>query len=459
MTARTQMRRMITPLQPPGSIEALIRKVAAQKEPAILESADHSSPWGRYSIFCWDPVDVISFDQDSIGNPWDVLADRIGRSAPQAASSLPFTGGWIGFIAYEAGYWLESIAPLDISSVPTPILRFAYYDTAVVADHETKQWFVAATETTKSRSPLEERIASASDLVTLCECSGDSGANGHVGAIGAHVPIATNMTREEYIARVERIKEYIAAGDVYQVNFAQRFHASTSDTPGALYGRLRTTNPAAFSALLAWGESAVISSSPELFLHLSDHEIITRPIKGTRPRSSDPKIDDQLRRELTDSEKDRAELAMIVDLLRNDLGRVCTPGSVKVLADSEIERHPTVWHLVATIKGRVPNDAGPVDLLRATFPGGSITGAPKIRAMQIIHELEPDRRGVYCGAIGMIDAGGQMTFNIAIRTLWLNRGALSWQAGGGIVADSVPESEYDETLAKSAGLRRVVEEK
>jgi para-aminobenzoate synthetase component 1 len=221
-----------------------------------------------------------------------------------------------------------------------------------------------------------------------------------------------------------------------------------------VYRRLRVSNPAPLSALLIYGDSAVINASPELFLSLRDRHVVTRPIKGTRPRTGDEALDAVWSRELLESEKDHAELTMIVDLLRNDLGRVSEYRSVRVLAPADLEAHPTVFHLVGTIEGRLRPECTWADLFQATLPGGSITGAPKIRAMQIIDELEPTERSVYCGAIGYIGLDGSLQLNVAIRTMILDRGRIHLFGGGAIVADSDPDDEYDETLAKTAGLAR-----
>jgi para-aminobenzoate synthetase component 1 len=265
-------------------------------------------------------------------------------------------------------------------------------------------------------------------------------------------PASPSLGRPDFLRRVEEVKRYIRAGDVYQVNLTQRFDATTDATPEALYARLRHFSPSGHAAFLRFDDAAIISSSPELFLHLRDRVVTTRPIKGTRPRTGHPAIDDGRRRELAKSAKDRAELAMIVDLLRNDLGRVCEFGSVRVEHEGAIEMHPTVLHRVATISGRLREDADWCDLLAATFPCGSVTGAPKIRAMQIIDELEPTARGVYCGAIGYVGLDGAAQFNVAIRTMVYQGGAVQLYAGSGIVADSVAEHEYDETLAKARGM-------
>jgi para-aminobenzoate synthetase component 1 len=260
--------------------------------------------------------------------------------------------------------------------------------------------------------------------------------------------LRSNFTRAQYMGAVARAVEYIAAGDIFQVNLSQRFIAIAAASPLEMFQRLQQRFPASYAALLDYGDHALVCNSPELFLAVEPRpghgrRVLTRPIKGTRPRT--PGMEAQLR----ESIKDAAELHMIVDLERNDLGRVCEIGSVRVSQPRDIETHPTVYHGVATVEGQLRPEVQLVDLLRATFPGGSITGAPKIRAMEIIEELEPQRRGPYCGAIGYVDSSGAMQFNIAIRTLVVAQGRVHIPVGGGIVADSVPADEYEETLVKA----------
>jgi para-aminobenzoate synthetase component I len=251
--------------------------------------------------------------------------------------------------------------------------------------------------------------------------------------------------------------EYIAAGDVFQVNLSQRFTARGEFDPLDVFLRLRNSSPAPFSAFLRWDDLAVVSASPEWFYQTRADNIVTRPIKGTRPRGQSEEDDARLAAELAASPKDRAELTMIVDLERNDIGRVCQYGSVVVKDALQVESFAQVHHLVATVEGRLRPDVGPIDIIRAMFPGGSITGAPKIRAMEIIDELEPNRRGLYTGSIGYLSRGGSSGFNIAIRTILVEGDRASYQVGGGIVADSDPEAEYEETLAKGRALRAVLE--
>jgi para-aminobenzoate synthetase component 1 len=276
-------------------------------------------------------------------------------------------------------------------------------------------------------------------------------------------PARSNFTREEYLAAVRKALDYIAAGDIFQVNLSQRFTTGgiagpvTPPDPLTLYERLKSRSPAPYSAFLKWKDMAILSSSPELFYATRGRRIVTRPIKGTRPRGASPDDDARLARELAASPKDRAELTMIVDLERNDLGRVCEYGSVRVIEPGAVETFAQVHHLVATVEGRLREGEGPIDVVRAVFPGGSITGAPKIRAMQIIDELEPTRRGVYTGAIGYFGRGGASALNIAIRTLLVESERVHYQVGGGIVADSDPEAEYNETLHKGLGIRLALE--
>ncbi len=258
---------------------------------------------------------------------------------------------------------------------------------------------------------------------------------------------------------MRRAIAYIAAGDAFQINLSQRFTAHGTIEPLDLFLRLSSTSPAPFSAFLSWGDMAVISASPELFYETTGSKVVTRPIKGTRPRGLNAELDKLLAAELASSAKDRAELTMIVDLERNDLGRVCQYGTVRVVDHQAVESFAQVHHLVATVDGSLRPAIGPVDVVRAVFPGGSITGAPKIRAMEIIDELEPNRRNLYTGAIGYLGRGGRSAFNIAIRTMVVDGNRVSYQVGGGIVADSHPQGEYDETLHKGRGLRLVIERK
>jgi para-aminobenzoate synthetase component 1 len=271
----------------------------------------------------------------------------------------------------------------------------------------------------------------------------------HAAALG----LRSSFTHRGYLDAVARVRDYIIAGDIFQANLSQRLEAPLTESPWSLYRRLRSINPAPFAAYLEFGDVSVVSASPERFLGLSeDGHVEARPIKGTRPRGVGPEHDAHLGQALRESEKDRAENLMIVDLLRNDLSRVCTPGTVRVPELFSLEHYSTVHHLVSTVVGQLEPGADAVALLGATFPGGSITGAPKVRAMEIIAELEPSRRGVYCGAIGYLSPTGALDTSIVIRTYLALGDRVFFSVGGGVVADSDPEAEYRETLDKAKAL-------
>jgi para-aminobenzoate synthetase component 1 len=358
----------------------------------------------------------------------------------------------IGFFGYDLAPRLERLPRKAAGDSRLPDIRMALYDTAVTVDHQT-----GAVELRAHDLLGEGALACKRRLRSwwrrLRSMAPDPIRSSQLG------PLASNFTRLAYLESVTRALEYIAAGDIFQVNLSQRFTANGRPVPLNLYLRLKTVSPAPFSAFLQWDDLAVVSASPEWFYQTRGDHLITRPIKGTRPRGEDPSDDARLREELRGSVKDRAELTMIVDLERNDLGRICRYGSIRVDDPLTIESFAQVHHLVATVSGSLRRQAGPVDVVRALFPGGSITGAPKIRAMEIIDELEPTRRSLYTGAIGYFSRGGASGFNIAIRTMLVEGDRISYQVGGGIVADSDPESEYHETLHKGRGLRAVVEGK
>jgi para-aminobenzoate synthetase component I len=404
---------------------------------AFLDSSARS-PLGRYSFLTADPVSIVGSGGDPLTAARALLAPHHRPSLPGLP---PFQGGVAGYVGYDCGAQLERVRrPASIEpQIPDAILGL--YDWVIAWDGGAgRAWIIAWSEERLAwvRARLNDRArAPAAD-----------------GRRPTPSPVASNFTRSEYEGAVSTIRDYIAAGDVYQVNLAQRFRAPFAGTPWDLYGRLRRRSPAPFGAYLSLGPVAIASISPERLLRFDadSRAVEARPIKGTRPRGGTPSEDAALAAALTASEKDRAENVMIVDLLRNDLGKVCRPGSVLVPELYTLESHPTVHHLVSTVTGVLTDEADAFDLLRAAFPGGSVTGAPKIRAMQIIAELERAPRGVYCGAIGYISATGAMDMNIPIRTVTLHDRVATFHAGAGIVWDSDPSAEYDETLAKARAL-------
>ncbi len=437
--------------------------------PAILESRGGSGDDARWSIYTARPRLVF----EAVDEGWSIIGegetieagsddplgalDRLVRRFGLADSAdepdpheSPFQGGLIGLLGYDLAPRLERLPRRSARDSCIPDIRMGLYDTAVVHDARTGRVRVLAWDLTGEGSIATERRSER--WVREIEAAPRSGLDPiRVG------PLVSSFTREEYVATVRSVLEYIAAGDVFQVNLSQRFEARGEVDPLALFLSLRDRSPAPFSAMLRWDHQAVVSASPEWFYQTRGDRIVTRPIKGTRPRGRLPEEDAALASELADSPKDRAELTMIVDLERNDLGRVCRYGSVVVRDALTVESFAQVHHLVATVEGRLCPEVGAVDVIRAMFPGGSITGAPKIRAMEIIDELERNCRSLYTGAIGYLSRGGSSAFNIAIRTILVDGDRLSYQVGGGIVTDSDPEAEYEETLAKGRALRGVLE--
>ena len=410
----------------------------------FLDSSAQGS-LGRYSFLAADPVAVT----DTPDAARDLL--RIHQVAP-VAGLPPFQGGIAGYLGYEWGARAEHVArpPADRFTPQLPDAQFALYDWVIAWDHlEAKAWIISTGIGPGVRGRRDERASSSAAWVRTRLTTPPPPIRDE--PVPAPVPPRSNFQRPEFEAAVSRIRDYIAAGDVYQVNLSQRFHAPFVGSPLALYRRLRARNPAPFGAYLEFAGASIAGISPERFLRLdaSSRQAEARPIKGTRPRGPTPETDVALARELVASDKDRAENVMIVDLLRNDLGKVCRTGSIAVPTLFALESHPTVHHLVSTVTGVLRDSADGFDLLRAAFPGGSVTGAPKIRAMQIIAELERAPRGVYCGAIGYVSTTGAMDFNIPIRTIVLRDGTATFHAGAGIVWDSEPAAEYQETLAKA----------
>lgn len=440
------------------SLDAAAVSFASRSCPAILESSLRTRRYDQFSIFACDPIEICELAPSETQCPFAALAARLEaypRLDYQAAKRLPFCGGWIGFFSYEAGLALEGIDATTRRDDPWPGIRFALYDAIAIHDHSQRQWYVAGLDWppgSVNRPPIEKRLR---DVRERLLAAGTVRIRA-VADIASTTPPTTNMSYETYLGKVCSAKEYISAGDIYQVNLTRRFTTTIDLSPIDLYRRLRKVSPSPRAAFLSWDDRAILSSSPELFLDLRLDHVVTRPIKGTLPRGGDPHTDAIRRRELSDSEKDRAELNMIIDLLRNDLGRACAYGSVRVRSAGEIEAHGEVLHRVATIEGDLRPECDWVDLLRATFPGGSITGAPKIRAMQLINELEPTARGVYCGSIGWIGLDGSLSLNIAIRTMVQRGNLVHLFAGGAIVADSDPESEFQEIIAKATGMFRAI---
>lgn len=424
---------------------------------AFLYSGFSAYGLGRYSILAANPRKTFLFQggvariqegeirRELRGDVFDLFEAELGGVEAGRAGGLPYHGGPIGYFSYDAGRSLEKAAlePVAANCVEA---RFSFYDGAIVFDHlERRTWLVSRGDV------LDESLSELRD-VALGEVEASRGVFQLTSAL------RSNFERKEFVDAVEAVRRSIRKGDVYQVNLSQRFEASCRGSAFELFCRLSRMSPAPYSGYLDFGDEQIVSSSPERFLKIEGRLATTRPIKGTRPAGLDEAEAAEFARALAGSEKDRSELLMIVDLERNDLGRVCEPGSVRVEDLFRLERYATVIHQTADVSGVLELGRSSVDCVKAMFPGGSITGAPKIRAMQIIDELERGTRGVYTGSMGYFDVGGGVDLNIAIRTLRISDGRLSFQVGGGIVWDSDPESEYEETLLKAKAMVEALRE-
>lgn len=381
--------------------------------------------------------------KDIVDAAYQIQHKLFGKS-PKTLSDGPFQYGLIGFAAYDFGRFLENLPSNALDEYTTPVFTANYYSWSVVEDQRTKKAFLY--QSTEYAGPRFAEVVSPSAGLNYC----------HPASYKERDPLhfalssgwQSNMTEEEYQQKLHKIHDYLLAGDCYQVNLAQRFQAHYKGSEWAAFEALTEANPAPFSAFFRTNESCIISCSPERFVAVHDGVIETKPIKGTRPRYQDPVEDESSRQELINSEKDQAENLMIVDLLRNDISKNAVPGSVEVTGLFEIESFSSVHHLVSTIRARLKPQSNPLKLLQDAFPGGSITGAPKIRAMEIIDELEPHRRNIYCGSIFYLGINQDFDSSICIRTLLFEQNQVFCWAGGGIVADSDPQLEYEETLHK-----------
>jgi len=435
--------------------------------PFLLESAERNGGFGRFSFAGVDPfltlatrgrgIEVHQAGEKRVheGDPWEEIRRRLSRFQGQAGTDgrdipTPFPAGAVGFFSYDLCRQLERIGERARDDLDLPDVCLSFHDAVVTWDHESGETWVASTGFPLD-GPAGRRRAMkrARDLARRLE----SARQEEPSIPGLSNSLLSTFSRQEYVEAVARAKDLIAAGDMFQVNLSQRFSMPTTESGRAIYNRLAVTNPAAFAAYFPTPCGAeVVSASPERFLRISGSRMETSPIKGTRPRGATPAEDRHLAEELKGSEKDRAELTMIVDLMRNDLGRVARFGSVRVAEFPALTSHATVHHLHGTVVARLAEGKDVVDVLRASFPGGSITGAPKVRAMEVIEDVEPVRRGVYTGSIGYLSCSGEVDLNIAIRTILVKNGQASFSVGGGIVADSDPEKEYEETLHKGRGI-------
>ncbi len=450
-------------------VEAMFCRLAGRPHCLFLDSALSDPVLGRYSFLAADPFDYFEYPVEH-GDSLAELARRLGAFRAEAVAGLPpFQGGAAGLLSYDLGRQLEAIAAPAFDEFRMPALAMGLYDVVLAIDHVGHRAWVISQGFPETEPARRQRRAAARLAMFMDWIDQRPAAPGRCGASGPRVPacrlapqyavrgpkgLTSNFSEAGYLDAVRRAIDYVWAGDVFQVNLAQRLLFPAADDPVTLYLRLRRRNPAPFAGFFDLGHSAIVSASPERFLRVYRGQVEARPIKGTRRRTARPEADLFAAAELRQSEKDRAENVMIVDLLRNDLSRVCLPESVQVSQLCQVECYAFVQHLVSAVCGRLAPQHGPIDLVRAAFPGGSVTGAPKVRAMEIIAELEPTARGPYCGSLGYVGFDGAMDQSILIRTITAAGGW--WQApvGGGIVAQSDPQAEYEETWHKAEGLLR-----
>jgi para-aminobenzoate synthetase component 1 len=459
---------LVEPWHAPTDVAEAFVRLSSRAHVVFFDSARRDRQLGRYSFLAADPFDYFELPSDGA----DGLAELARRIAPYRSNTIaalpPFQGGAAGLMGYDLGRSLERVPPPHVDEFQAPALAFGLYDVVLAMDHlENRAWIVS--QGFPEVAPLARRRRAAERLAQFRAWLNEPGTLPNRDGSTDRLPVerlapqfrvpgpgglTSNFSAGEYLRAIGRAIEYIHAGDVFQVNIAQRLLFPAQDDAVALYLRLRACNPATFAGYFDLGAVQVVSASPERFLKASHGHVEARPIKGTRQRTARPEADLFAGDEMLASEKDRAENVMIVDLLRNDLSRVCRPESVRVSELCRLETYEYVQHLVSAICGTLRDGKGPIDLLRASFPGGSITGAPKVRAMEIIAELEPTARGAYCGSLGYLGFDGSLDTSILIRTITASRGW--WQApvGGGIVAQSLPKREYEETWHKATGLIR-----
>lgn len=450
-----------------AELPALSEVFSRLKSASILGGNPARADAGRFSYWAAEPRQVFEFRAGQ-KEPFGKLQEALSRykldDRQSGRAALPhsemFCGGWIGYFAYEFGRYIEKIPETAVDDIGTPLIRLCFYDRLVAYDHVEKCFWLIVLELPGNTEGVEGKLSGLEWLLSesrkVCVSRPSAADLDNID----FSQIRSNMDKDYYLSTVEKIRRYIYDGEVYQINFSQRFECEYAAAPIGLFQWQNYYNPSGYAAYLDCGGFHIVSASPEMFITIVDGEIRTKPIKGTRPRLSEAggaasqamRINSRNFDELVNSEKEQAELNMIVDLERNDVARICKPGTRTVIQPRTIETYPTVFHAVATIAGRLREDVTFCDVLKGMFPGGSITGAPKIRSMEIIDETEPTARGPYTGSIGHIGIDGNVCLNIAIRTIIIAGRTAFAQAGGGIVADSDPQAEWAETITKARAL-------
>ena len=429
---------------------ARFARIAQAPGAVLLDAGRPGADRGRYDLMSAWPLAELAPSADESAKAFfarlRTALQSLGQAGAGEIPDLPFVGGMIGYLGYDLGRRIERLPQHSRDDLGLPDARVGLYAWALVTDHQRGT----------SQLVFHPRLEAAERQRLLALFEADAAAPA-LPPFRLHAGFRPDLSREQYRQALERVQGYILAGDCYQVNYTQRFRAPCSGSPWLAYLALREACPTPFAGYLGLGDGAILSLSPERFIRMHRRQVETRPIKGTRPRGRTPAEDAANAEELLASPKDRAENLMIVDLLRNDLGRSCTPGTVRVPELFALESYPNVHHLVSSVTGELAADKDALDLLLGSFPGGSITGAPKVRAMQIIDELEPSRRGIYCGSLFYLDVRGELDSSITIRTLLVKDGQACCWGGGGIVADSDWEAEYAESLTKVDVLLRTLE--
>ena len=450
-------------------------KIAEHSDYAFLfESVEGGEHVGRYSFLGKDPFLVVRAREDR------TIVERAGAveestepfvqvvrglmaayQAPYVPDLPRFTGGAVGYLAYDAAQWFEPVptvrGPAEGPSAGSDLAAFMFFDTVLAFDHARHRLLLIANARVTAEDDLEALYGFACARIAFLEAELERSLSSGRPAQNGPVTLRSNLTQEQFEANVRTAKEHIAAGDVYQVVLSQRFEADVTADPFTVYRALRHVNPSPYMYFMRLGRLAIVGSSPEMLVRVEGGRAETHPIAGTRPRGRSAEEDQRLAEELKRNEKERAEHVMLVDLGRNDLGRVCRFGTVRVPQFMALERYSHVMHLVSIVEGQLADDADHLDALAACFPAGTVSGAPKVRAMEIIADLEPTRRGVYAGAVGYLDFAGTLDFCITIRTVVMLDGMAYVQAGAGIVADSNPTAEYEETRDKAKAVVRALE--
>lgn len=425
------------------------------KTVTLLDSSMGAKNLGRYSFIGLNSFTTFKYQDDICiinekkfyGEPFQELNKLINTYKIENNTELPYVVGSMGYFSYDLGISIEDIPIIAEKEVKIPDCYFYFYDNAVIVDNLKKKTYITAIGILKSKkdsiNQIKHKILSGNKIQYREIFKGNT-------------EFTSNFRKDEYIKTIEKVKNFIKSGDIYITNLTQRFCCETKKDPYEVYKDLRHINPAPFAALMNVEDFTLVSSSPERFLKIRNNIVETRPIKGTRPRGKNKEEDFKNRQELINSEKDKSELLMIVDLERNDLSKVCKPYSVKVTELFKLEEYSTVFHLVSTVIGELKDEYTAIDCIKSCFPGGSITGAPKIRSMEVIEELEPTRRNIYTGCIGYLGFDGNADLNIVIRTILMKGEKAYLGVGGGITWESENQAEYDETLNKAKALMKVL---